>query len=405
MICLVLVMLKQCIPELVMSTDLLSFEHPSVLLFCFLLQVPVTIGINVTTSQNGNIILPTNFAGYSHPMVIERAVIYLALFPIIVIIGIFGNILTLIVLFRGKETSTTVIYLKNLAAVDLFTLTIKAACAVCVWWQIFWPDEYIIWKVNAFTLSQLSHCSEKISKYTTLAIVFERMVAVTWPLKVKDICTRLRTTVAVVVIYVILISVSLPLLIDAFVYFYNTATHIKDNLTPLSEGHQYFKARVRKHNVLLITFLINRVVDFLPIPIIIIGNIMIISGLRKRDIVKCVSEARNQQRKRQERKVTKLCLIVSMTFLCLCCPLDVNVFLLFIQTLKVDSSTQFTIEILDTLALINSAVNFIIYAALNRNYRQGYVSILTCFKREPDLRLPISIERTHTKKIPTISDE
>ena len=28
---------ETCFPELVMSTDLLSFEHPSVLLFCFIL--------------------------------------------------------------------------------------------------------------------------------------------------------------------------------------------------------------------------------------------------------------------------------------------------------------------------------------------------------------------------------
>ena len=30
-------MLRPFFPELVMSTDLLSFEHPSVLLFCFVL--------------------------------------------------------------------------------------------------------------------------------------------------------------------------------------------------------------------------------------------------------------------------------------------------------------------------------------------------------------------------------
>ena len=32
-------MLRPFFPELVMSTDLLSFEHPSVLLFCFFLHV------------------------------------------------------------------------------------------------------------------------------------------------------------------------------------------------------------------------------------------------------------------------------------------------------------------------------------------------------------------------------
>ena len=38
---ILLLMLRPFFPELVMSTDILSFEHPSVLLFCFVLSCRV----------------------------------------------------------------------------------------------------------------------------------------------------------------------------------------------------------------------------------------------------------------------------------------------------------------------------------------------------------------------------
>ena len=44
-------MLRPFFPELVMSTDLLSFEHPSVLQFCFTLLFMTNVTISISTSQ------------------------------------------------------------------------------------------------------------------------------------------------------------------------------------------------------------------------------------------------------------------------------------------------------------------------------------------------------------------
>ena len=277
-------------------------------------------GVNLTGSQIENSTLSTSYDVYIKQRIVEITVIYLCLFPLIVSFGIFGNILTVIMLFKETETSTTLIYLKHLAFVDLFTLTIKGAIAVCVWWQLFRLEQYITWKVNTFTLNKLTYFSEKISKYITMGIVFERIVAVTWPFKIKDICTPLRTKIVVVVIYVIVLAVSLPFIFDVFIFFNNTDTVIQGHSSVFEEGKNYFIFRLANDKALIITFLINRTIHFLPVPFIIIGNVVIIAGLRKRDIIKSSSVGENKHRKRQERQVTKMCLIISVTFLCLCRP-------------------------------------------------------------------------------------
>ena len=343
----------------------------------------VLVRVNLTGSQIENSTLSTSSDVYIKQRIVEITVIYLCFFPLMVSFGIFGNILTVIMLFKETEISTTSIYLKHLALVDLFTLTIKGAITVCVWWQLFRPEQYLTWKVNTFTLNQLTYFSEKISKCITMGIVFERIVAVDWPFKIKDICTPLRTKIVVFVIYVIVLAVSLPFIFYVFIFFNNIDTVMQGHSSVFAEGKTYFISRLANDKALIITFLINRTVHFLPVPLIVIGNIVIIAGLRKRDIIKSSSVGENKHRKRQERQVTKMCLIISVTFLCLCGPQDISAFILFIQGMQVNNTTRFTIEILATLTLMNSAVNFVVYAVMSTKYRQGYVAILTCGRRQP----------------------
>ena len=355
------------------------------------------VGVNLTESQIENSTLSTSYDVYIKQRIVEITVIYLCLFPLIVCFGISGNILTVTMLFKETETSTTVIYLKHLALVDLFTLTIKGAIAVCVWWQLFRPEQYLTWKVNTFTLNQLTYFSEKISKYITMGIVFERIVAVTWPFKIKDICTPTRTRITVGVIYAVILAVSVPFIVDVFIFFNNTDTGNQGYPSVFAEGKNYFISRLTNDKALIITFLINRTIHFLPVPLIIIGNMVIIAGLRKKDIVKSSSVGENKHRKRQERQVTKMCLIISVTFLCLCGPQDISAFILFIQGMQVNNTTRFTIEILATLTLMNSAVNFVVYAVMSTKYRQGYVDILTCGRRQPVLHNEQQYTRDNTQ--------
>ena len=225
----------------------------------------------------------TVFDGKMHPLIVEKIVIFCCILPLIISFGVFGNIMTLIVLFKGKKANPTSIYIANLAAADLMTLCIRFACLVSVLWQIFRPEVYASWKVNSYSIFMLSYFSEKISKCITVAIVFDRIVAVKWPFRYKTICTARRTIIAMVAIYVVLISTSFPIICDIFAYFRTDKVNISSSEYPTTahEIKQYMTSRLYKIYILYILANVNRVIEFSIIPVIIIGNIVIVRGLRK----------------------------------------------------------------------------------------------------------------------------
>ena len=315
------------------------------------------------------------------PSILERTIIFLGFWPVIVTFAFFGNILTLLVLHRVNAIGTTGIYLKNLAVADLLTLCVKATCIVFNWWQMYRTEQYNTWKVNTLSIVTLGLVFERVSKYTTVAIVSERIIAITWPFRYREFCTPFRTKLAIAVIYVIVFAVALPLSIDVFSFFHTTEPRKEEYPMAMKEGTRYLTEHLYSSPGAFLLNKIARAMDFIPIPLIITGNIVIITGLRKGTSVRSISTDAQQQRKIMERKTTKLCLTISVTFLILCSPYDILNFLFLSKIIEFNHVVQVLGDVFVSMSLINSSVNFIIYAVMNTQYRQGYAAILTCWKR------------------------
>ena len=336
---------------------------------------------NTTSSENDNL---------SDPMTVLKSVLYCAVWPIICSCGIIGNVLTLVVLFRVNDSSTALQYLKSLAVADIFTITINCVYIPFILCQLFWPEEYLNWTVKSYSIMQMALSAEKISKCITVAIVFDRVVAVTWPFSYKTTCTQMRTTVAIVAIFILVISATSPYIIDTFMHGFETEGNHTIGPTSQSEAAHFNLYYVHTSKWMPIHILVNRLLfDILPIPIVMVGNIIIIIGLRKGGALKSTSEEANNQRKCQERQLTKLLLFVSFTFLMLCAPFD----LLACVTIITGSENivyigHFLYEIFRTLTLTNSSINFVIYAMMNKRYREGYMSLLGCFRRDIEQDTP-----------------
>ena len=267
---------------------------------------------------------------------------------------------------------------------DLFTLSIKGVCVVFVWFQLCRPEQYSTLKVNSYSFCTFSHFPETVSKCTTVLIVFERVIAVTWPFRFKQICTPLRTTVAIVVIFVVILATSMPTFIDIFIFFHKTEQKKDEYPTIVKEGHQYLTKRLFKSDIQFLSAKAYRAINFIPIPFTLIGNIVIIRGLRKSNPVRSSSTESQQQGKKRERQITKLCLTISFIFLILSSPYDVYVFLFFTNVIEYTRITQTVGVTFITLGTMNSGVNFIIYATMNKKYRQDYLALITCFRRIAD---------------------
>ena len=253
----------------------------------------------------------------------------------------------------------------------------------------FWPDEYLTWTVNSFSVFKLSFPVEKISKCIIVAVVFDRIIAIVWPFRYKTICTPTRTTAAIVIIFVLIISSTITYSVDVFIYAYEIGPSNSTYLTTQKEARQYLMFRFRPSKVRTIHAIINRLLfEVIPIPSVIIGNVVIIVGLRRRPSLKSTSGESNQTRKYQERQLTKLLLVVSFSFLTLCAPFDISSFISitgdYDNEIPKGVVTSLITEILTTLTLLNSSINFVIYSVMNKRYRQGYISILTCVARNEE---------------------
>ena len=306
------------------------------------------------------------------------AVIYCVVWPIIILSGICGNMLTLRVIGNIGESSATAMFLKSLAISDTATLIFRASQLVFIWGQIFWPHWYLTWKVGSNPFYKCSQMSERISKCLTIAIASERVVAVTRPIRYRMVCTPMRAVVVILIIMVVCISLSLPTIVDLSIYQLNAQNNrtISGNIGGRVRGYQRYRSTGKS----ILDFINLIVFDFMPIPIAMVCNVVIIVCLRKgMNATKVTCEA--QQRKcRKEKNLTRLLLTVSMLFLVLCGPFEIRRIL---SKSKSIGSNEFGVlgDILSTLVLANSSINFLIYSVMNKKYREGFIAVLGCFRR------------------------
>ena len=194
----------------------------------------------------------------------------------------------------------------------------------------------------------------------------------------------MKISIIIAMCYIFMASTSIVNVVNVFIFDYNT--QVNRTVRSINDKFRiYFKTQIANSTPNLFHFLFNRIIcDFSPIPLVMICNVIMIICLRKDKIIKSTVDAnQKQQRKYQERQLTKLFLTISLLFLILCGPIEMHSFLLISGISHMGRSKMDIIlqEVLTTLSLVNSAVNFIVYTLMSTKYREEFVKILCCFKQ------------------------
>ena len=245
------------------------------------------------------------------------------------------------------------------------------------WGETFSPYQSRTWTMSSFAFYILSLLPDRISKGITVGISDDRLVAVTLPLRYKIICRPMRITVVIVLIYVIIASTCLPEIVDVFLYHIQTGENRRNDSYI---GKQYMKDIIFQSKLKSVHFLLNIFLfDFLPTPVVLVCNIGIIVCFRQSNMKKSTINEAQEQRKHKERKLTKLLLTISMLFLVLAGPSAIYSVLINTRATPKDPFvSKLVLNILLTLSLVNSSINFIVYAVMNKKYREGYSASLCC---------------------------
>ena len=297
---------------------------------------------------------------------------------VILLVSLIGNVFLVVVIYKNKQLRHSINYFVfNMAVSDLFTpLTIMPVTIVQIIsgspsWKVDspWILGSILCKLSYF----LPDVSLVVSIENLVLIAMERFVAVVFPLKVKLISSRVRSSV-IVCTWISAIAVHAPYFYTFRLFPYGNQMICRQSWAP---AFNHVKAQRTYSTATFVIFII------VPICLLAIAY-GTISWTLKRRIKKTKQELSCHQRNRDEqlRKIVRMSLAIIMAFVVCMIPMLVFIFILiFLWNWEVPPICVFhtVIPFMATFMLHSwSAVNPCICFVFNRKYRNGLKHMLYC---------------------------
>lgn len=308
--------------------------------------------------------------------------------PVLLITGTFGNVLTLIVLhtkpFRSAPSS---LILNALALADLGILI----TGLTQLWVITLTNyDYRnltaygcqVWTFAIYFLRHLSPA------YLCLLTV-ERTIAVYMPLKSKQICSRKRMFISIVILTIILVIINIYHILSSIRLKYEYTNDRNE-----TEVSYQCRRKVKFRNTFytnFITYLDATLESFIPFLIIAIGNILIIHKLAMA----------NKERKHnmkvtaggddKVKSATVMLVVVSICFLLLTLPFCIFHISYRGRAFPVSTNNERArMELANVsnimLFYLNSTINFYLYCLSGSKFRNALTDLFGCHRVTGDKR-------------------
>uniref|UniRef100_A0A6G1SD84 FMRFamide receptor n=1 Tax=Aceria tosichella TaxID=561515 RepID=A0A6G1SD84_9ACAR len=120
--------------------------------------------------------------------------------PLIMVVGLFGNLVTIIIMTRRRMRSTTNMYLAALALVDMLYLVLTFLLGLSHYPNMVGRGYYLYWQLRPFLMMLTDACSNT-SVWLTVTFTIERFIAVKYPMKGKVWCTEARAKRLIVFVF------------------------------------------------------------------------------------------------------------------------------------------------------------------------------------------------------------
>uniref|UniRef100_A0A3P8TD94 Bradykinin receptor B2 n=1 Tax=Amphiprion percula TaxID=161767 RepID=A0A3P8TD94_AMPPE len=259
---------------------------------------------------------------------------------IISVLGIILNVFVLMVFWLHKKACTVAeIYLSNLAAADLFLVSMLPFWAVSLSERLNWPFGGPLCKLVPFSISMNGYCSI----YILVLVSIDRYLTLVHPLTHERMRSPFCAKLACVVVWAVCFLLNVP-------------------------------------NVSRLVSILNVILNFvIPILIISFCTLKIIQALRNR-----LRESFSTQGKKH--KATTLILAVLLAFLICWVPFHVFKILDLLSRYNIVGGCEFRLgwfqQIFIFLAFFNSVLNPILYVCVGRNFRRKAKETFTALNIE-----------------------
>ncbi|EAA01756.2 AGAP001862-PA [Anopheles gambiae str. PEST] len=291
---------------------------------------------------------------------------------IVALIGILGNIFSMVILSRPQMRSSINYLLIGLARCDtvliLTSVLIFGLCAIYPHTGYLYYYHYQIFPKISLVVYPLAMIAQTASVYLTLTVTLERYVAVCHPLRARALCTYGRARLYVVGILVFSILYNLPRFWEVTLI---SSTHPDTGLTiycvkasDMRTNETYIKVYIH--------WLYMIFVYFLPFSLISFFNLMIYRQVRRANKER---QRLSRSEKREIGLATMLICVVIVFLLCNLPAMMINIVEAFYSVI-----IEYMVKVSNLLVTINSSVNFFIYVIFGEKFKRIFL-LLFCKPR------------------------
>jgi len=302
--------------------------------------------------------------------------IWIYVLPAVVLIGIVGNIVSIILLLRKAfRQTTTGVYLPLTAVADIMFL-LTGALEILEVTHVFDVREYNVWTCRMYKV--LHYTAGDVSIWLLVAFTFDRFIAVCFPLRKQRVCRWRRAVVASTVI----VLLSLAKNVHEFWTRgpeYTTSGQFR-RICGSQQQYHFFLQFVRPW----IAFTLIVAVPFI---LILFFNCMIVHVLIKSHRLRKAAVATPTPTETENgpslssfgfRQTTFMCLGISFAFLVCVSPSIV----LLIGKPYWQRDYNNTKAVCNLLGFVNHAVNFLMYCLTGRRFRRALTTTVSCRRDE-----------------------
>lgn len=287
------------------------------------------------------------------------------------VLGILGNILSMIILSRPQMRSSINYLLIGLARCDtvliLTSILLFGVPAVYPYTGYFRYYYLRLLPEISRVVYPLAMSAQTASVYLTLTVTLERYVAVCHPLRARALCTYGRARIYVVVIIIFSICYNVPRFFEVALNEY--PDHEFGFIYCISASQ--LRANTSYINI-YIHWLYLIFIYFIPFLSITFFNSMIYRQVRK------ANRERQRLSRTEKREIGLATMLFCVVIVFICC----NILALLINIIEAFSGDIYDrlVKLSNLLVTINSSVNFIIYVIFGEKFKRIFL-LLFCKRR------------------------
>lgn len=303
------------------------------------------------------------------------------------LLGITSNIINIIIFYKQGFNNTVNIAFLALAISDLCCLFTLEWISICMNSFVISGLPWAAPEVMYLSGGWPHICFSRITSYITVYITAERYLSIALPLKVKQIVTPTRTTLILILIYIVNLATLIPEYATSYLHWKSVPGRINATIIGL-----VFTSN--RNNVEGICYVIHSLLSMTSLQGVVIFTAVLIIKLRRSSKWRKESTSRHELRgsisAREQKTVKMIVLIASVLIFC-----NTPGAIISMSSFIVGPELSITGKYLSvcvaawsfacSFQIFNSSVNIFLYYKMSSKYKETFIKLFSISPKRTDI--------------------